>query len=254
MSSERYREEVTVPSTSSKVAVVTGASGGIGSAVVAELVRIGMHVHALALPDQHLDSLALIEGVTTHPIDVRDTLALAEILSGINADLLVNNAGIIGELTSFQSYSSKTADALIDINFKSAVHATLALLPGMVARDQGHVLFTGSIAATRPTANTAVYSATKAALHAFADGLRMDLFGTSVRVTVLAPGRVQTHLYDDALGGHDRAIDRLYSGAAALQPADIAQLVGLTVSLPTHIDVTRLEVVPTAQVYGGSQI
>jgi 3-hydroxy acid dehydrogenase / malonic semialdehyde reductase len=237
-----------------KTAVVTGASGGIGSAVVAELVRLGMSVHALALPDEHLDSLKSLDGVTTHGIDVRDTAALTGILAGIDADLLVNNAGTIGELTTFQNYSATTADALIDINFRSAVQATLAVLPGMVARNRGHILFTGSIAATRPTANTAVYSATKAALHAFADGLRMDLFGTSVRVTVLAPGRVQTRLYDETLGGHDAAVSRLYSGAASIQPAEIAQLVGIAVSLPAHIDVTRLEVVPTAQVYGGSQI
>ena len=239
---------------SPKTAVVTGASGGIGSAVVAELVRRGMAVHALALPDEHLDVLKSVQGVTTHGIDVRDTEALTAIIRGIDVDVLVNNAGTIGELTAFQNYSSATADALIDINFRSAVQATLAALPGMVARNTGHVVFTGSIAATRPTANTAVYSATKAALHAFADGLRMDLFGTSVRVTILAPGRVQTRLYDETLGGHDKAVDRLYSGAASIQPSDIAELVGIAVSLPPHIDVTRLEVVPTAQVYGGSQI
>lgn len=238
----------------SKTAVVTGASGGIGSAVVAELVRLGMNVHALALPDDQLAALGSLDGVTAHGIDVRDTAALAAIVSALEADVLVNNAGIIGELTTFQNYNPATADALIDINFKSAVQATLAVLPGMVARNRGHLVFTGSIAATRPTANTAVYSATKAALHAFADGLRMDLFGTSVRVTVLAPGRVQTHLYDEALGGHDEAVNRLYRGATAIQPSDIAQLVGMALSLPAHVDVTRLEVVPTAQVYGGSQI
>ena len=237
-----------------KTAVVTGASGGIGSAVVAELVRLGMNVHALALPDAQLSALATRTGVTAHGIDVRDTEALAKIVSNLEVDVLVNNAGIIGELTSFQNYDPTTANALIDINFKSAVQATLAVLPGMVARNRGHIVFTGSIAATRPTANTAVYLATKAALHAFADGLRMDLFGTSVRVTVLAPGRVQTHLYDAALGGHDEAVNRLYSGAAAIQPSDIAQLVGIALSLPAHVNVTRLEVVPTAQVYGGSQI
>ena len=94
----------------------------------------------------------------------------------------------------------------------------------MVQRNRGHVVFTGSIAGTRPTANSAIYSATKAALNAFADGLRLDLHGAAVRVTVLAPGRVETNLYDEAMGGHDEAVSRLYSGAAAIQPADIASL------------------------------
>ena len=106
------------------------------------------------------------------------------------------------------------------------------MLPAWSPATLGHIVFTGSIAASRPTANSAVYSATKAALHAFADGLRMDLHGTAIRITVLAPGRVETSLYDDALGGHDDAVDRLYSGATAIQPADIAALVGMALTMP----------------------
>jgi NADP-dependent 3-hydroxy acid dehydrogenase YdfG len=143
---------------------------------------------------------------------------------------------------------------LIDINLRAAVHATLALLPGMVQRNRGHIVFTGSIAGTRPTGNSAIYSATKAALNAFADGLRLDLQGAAVRVTVLAPGRVETNLYDDAMGGHDVAVSRLYSGASALQPADVAAIVGMALTMPPHVDVTRVEVVPTMQVFGGSSI
>ncbi len=156
--------------------------------------------------------------------------------------------------TPAQASSVEVADALIDINLRAALHATLTVLPGMVSRNSGHIVFTGSIAATRPTANSAVYSATKAALHAFADGLRMDLHGAGVRVTVLAPGRVETNLYDEALGGHDVAVSRLYSGAQAVQPADIAALVGVVLTMPAHVDVTRVEVIPTMQVFGGSAV
>ena len=161
---------------------------------------------------------------------MRDTAALTrtltEIVLGNEIDVLVNNAGIIGDLQPAHQSSRVVADALIDVNLRAAVHSTLAVLPGMVRRTLGHIIFTGSIAATHPTANTAVYSATKAALQAFADGLRMDLHGARVRVTVLTPGRVETNLYDEALGGHDAAVARLYSGATAVQPADIAALVG----------------------------
>jgi 3-hydroxy acid dehydrogenase/malonic semialdehyde reductase len=241
---------------SGQTALVTGASGGIGSAIVGELVRQGMRVHALALPDASLDALRALDGVVVHPVDVRDTAALTTTIAGIggDVDVVVNNAGIIGDLLPAQRSTAAVADALIDINLRAAVHTTLALLPGMVARNRGHVLFTGSIAGSRPTANTAVYSATKAALQAFADGLRMDLYGAAVRITVLAPGRVETNLYDEALGGHDTAVSRLYSGAKAVQPADVAALVGMALSMPEHVDVTRLEVVPTMQVFGGSAI
>ncbi|HEX3087204.1 MAG TPA: SDR family oxidoreductase [Ilumatobacteraceae bacterium] len=233
---------------------MTGASGGIGRAVCAELVRLGMHVHALALADAALDQLHDLDGVTTHGVDVRDTEVLAAALSGLDVDVLVNNAGTIGDLQPTQSSNTAVADALIDINLRAAVHSTMAVLPGMVQRNSGHVVFTGSIAGTRPTANSAIYSATKAALNAFADGLRMDLHGTAVRITVLAPGRVETNLYDAALGGHDAAVDRLYSGATSLQPADVAAVVGMAVTMPAHVDVTRIEVVPTGQIFGGSTI
>ena len=235
-------------------AVVTGASGGIGRAIATELVRLGMHVHALALADAALDAMRGLDGVTVHGVDVRDTAMLSTITSDLDADVLVNNAGIVGDLQPAQLSSTAVADALIDINLRAATHATLSLLPGMVRRNRGHIVFTGSIAGTRPTANSALYSATKAALNAFADGLRLDLHGTAVRVTVLAPGRVETNLYDEAMGGHDVAVDRLYSGATAIQPVDIAALVGMALTMPAHVDVTRLEVVPTGQVFGGSTI
>ena len=235
-------------------AAVTGASGGIGRAVCVELVRLGMHVDAMALPDNALDQLGEVDGVTVHGIDVRDTAALATALSGLEVDVLVNNAGIIGDLRPAQLSSIAVADSLIDINLRAAIHATIAVLPGMVQRNRGHVVFTGSIAGTRPSANSAIYSATKAALNAFADGLRMDLHGTAVRVTVLAPGRVETNLYDEALGGHDAAVTRLYSGTMALQPADVAAVVSMALTMPAHVDVTRIEVVPTGQVFGGSTI
>jgi NADP-dependent 3-hydroxy acid dehydrogenase YdfG len=175
-------------------------------------------------------------------------------MNATDVDVLVNNAGIIGDLKPAHQSTTAVSDALIDINLRAAVHATSTVLPGMVARGLGHVVFTGSIAGSRPTANSAVYSATKAALHAFADGLRMDLHGSAVRVTVLAPGRVETNLYDEALGGHEAAVARLYTGATAVQPADIAALVTMALTMPANVDVTRIEVVPTMQVFGGSAV
>jgi NADP-dependent 3-hydroxy acid dehydrogenase YdfG len=241
-----------------RTAVVTGASGGIGRAIVTELVRLGLHVHALGLADDSLEAMRGFDGITAHAVDVRRVDDLADTLATISADsdvdVLVNNAGIIGDLRPAHESTTSIADALIDINLRAAVHSTMAVLPGMVRRNLGHIVFTGSIAASRPTANGAVYSATKAALQAFADGLRMDIHGAAVRVTVLAPGRVETNLYDQALGGHEAAVARLYSGAQAVQPSDVAALVGMALAMPAHVDVTRLEVVPTMQVFGGSAI
>jgi NADP-dependent 3-hydroxy acid dehydrogenase YdfG len=240
--------------TPNSTAVVTGASGGIGRAIVAELVRLGASVHALALADDALELLRGVDNVAVHGVDVRDTQAVAAILDEIDVDVLVNNAGVIGDLRPAHESNAAMADTLIDINLRAAVHTTMCVLPGMVSRNRGHIVFTGSIAASRPTANTAVYSATKAALQAFADGLRMDLHGKAVRVTVLAPGRVETGLYDAAMGGHDEAAARLYARTTALQPGDVAAVVGMALTMPQHVDVTRVEVVPTLQVFGGSAV
>ncbi|MBK5333500.1 MAG: SDR family NAD(P)-dependent oxidoreductase, partial [Ilumatobacteraceae bacterium] len=138
-----------------QTAVVTGASGGIGRAIVDELVRLGMHVHALALPDESLDALSGLEGVNAHGVDVRDSGALISALSDLDVDVLVNNAGIIGDLKPVQLSNAAVADALIDINLRAAVQSTMAVLPGMVQRNRGHIVFTGSIAGSRPTANSA---------------------------------------------------------------------------------------------------
>lgn len=235
-------------------AIVTGGTSGIGLAIVERLTAAGYHVHALGLPDSNLDALAGRPGIEPVAIDVGDVDALRATVESIAADVVVNNAGTIGTLAPAPGFPPELVDALIDINFRAAVHATLAALPAMLARHRGHIVFTGSIAATRPTANTAVYSATKAAISAFADGLRIDLHGSGVRVTVIAPGRVETALYDAALGGHDQAAEQLYHGVEALNPGNIADLVAIAIAAPAHVDITRLEVVPTGQVYGGAMI
>jgi len=142
----------------------------------------------------------------------------------------------------------------VDVNLRAALHVTRLVLPGMIARDRGHLFFTGSIAGRRPTANTAVYSATKAAIHAFADGLRMDLHGSSIRVTTLMPGRVQTRLYDAAFGDRAAATAALYEDVEAIQPADVAAVIEAALDLPPNVDLTAVEIVPTRQVYGGSAI
>ena len=100
----------------------------------------------------------------------------------------------------------------------------------------------------------AVYAATKAAIHAFAEGLRQDLLGTAIRVTVLMPGRVQTRLYDAIYGGTAAASAALYDGFEAVQPSELAAVIEHALELPAHVDLTAIEVVPTGQVFGGSQV
>ncbi len=235
-------------------ALVTGASRGIGEAVVREFRARDMIVHAVALPEQSLYDVARETGAIAHGVDLSDTAALAAVVTDLDVDVLVNNAGILTELQPFAVTTRATIDAQIDVNLRAALHITNLVLPGMIARDRGHIFFMGSIAGKHPTPNTATYGATKAALHAFAEGLRCDLLGSSIRVTVLMPGRVQTRLYDGIFGDHDKASEALYNDFDAIQPRDIATVITNAIDLPPHVDLTTIEVLPTKQIFGGSTI
>ncbi len=237
-----------------KSALVTGASRGIGEAIVREFRARDMVVHAAALDEPALHDMARETGAIAHGIDLRDGTAIAALVADLDIDVLVNNAGILTELQPFAATNTSTIDALIDVNLRAALHVTNLVLPAMIARDRGHIFFMGSIAGKHPTPNTATYGATKAALHAFAEGLRCDLLGSSIRVTVLMPGRVQTRLYDGIFGGHDKATEALYDDFDAIQPHDIATVIASALDLPPHVDLTTIEVLPTKQIFGGSTI
>ena len=235
-------------------ALVTGASRGIGEAVVRELRQRGFAVDALALDDDDLLRVATDTGANAMPVDIRDVDALEQALRGIPFDVVVNNAGVLPQLEPFPQNSAAAIDLLVDVNLRAALHVTRIVLPGMIARDQGHLFFLGSIAGRHPTPKSAVYAATKAALHAFAEGLRADLLGSNIRVTVLMPGRVQTRLYDGVFGGNQAASAALYDDFEAVQPADVAAVIGHAIDLPANVDLTAIEILPTKQVFSGSAI
>lgn len=235
-------------------ALVTGASRGIGEGIVRGLRGRGLDVHALALDDDDLRRVAAETGAHAHGLDIRDRTALAAAIAAIPFDVVVNNAGVLPQLEPFAGNTADAIDLLVDVNLRATLHVTRLVLPGMIERDRGHLFFLGSIAGRHPTPNTAVYAATKAALHAFAEGLRGDLLGSSIRVTVLMPGRVQTRLYDDIFGSNDKATAALYDDFDAVQPADIAAVIGHALDLPASVDLTAIEILPTKQFFGGSMI
>lgn len=233
-----------------RTAVVTGATGGIGRAIVTVLRSRGLTVHAVGRNRAALADLAAETGARPIEADVRDTAAITAALAGAEVDVLVNNAGILSTREAFQAIDPTEIDAMIDINLKAPLRLTHAVLPGMVARQRGHLIFVGSIAGQAPYPASAVYGASKAGLSLFCDALRLDLLGTSVRVTEVVPGRVQTALYGSTLGG-DRANELLYDGYRPIQPDHIARIVGQIVDLPEAVDVARIEVLPTDQAIGG---
>ncbi|SAL45743.1 short-chain dehydrogenase/reductase SDR [Caballeronia cordobensis] len=234
-------------------AVVTGASSGIGRAIATRLVKDGLHVYAVGRDASALDSLAAVGNITPIALDLRDPSPLRDVFERAEIDVVVNNAGLLPAIAKFNESSPIDVDNMIDINLRAPLRLAQMALAGMIARGRGHLFFIGSSAGRFPHPNTAVYGATKAAISMFCDSLRCDLLGTKVRVTELAPGRVQTNLYRSALG-EQGANEKLYEAYRSIQPEDIAELISMALGLPEAVDVSRLEVFPTDQAPGGSQI
>ncbi|EUC13091.1 short-chain dehydrogenase/reductase SDR [Burkholderia sp. BT03] len=236
-----------------QTALVTGASSGIGRAIAQRLGNDGLKVYALGRDAKALDALASECDVTPIALDLQDTTPLRDLFARTEIDVVVNNAGLLPALAKFAESELADIDRMIDINLRAPLRLAHMALDGMIQRRRGHLFFVGSSAGRFPHPNTAVYGATKAGTSMFCDSLRCDLLGTKVRVTEIAPGRVQTSLYRTALGA-EGANEKLYDAYRSIQPENIAELIATAIALPEAVDVSRMEVFPTDQAAGGSQI
>ena len=244
------------------VVLVTGASAGFGEAFVRRFVREGSRVVATARRMDRLQALAqeLGDAVLPLQLDLQDGGAIAAAVAALPAgfadvDVLVNNAGLALGLDPVQAGDPDEWDTVIDTNCRGLVRMTRALLPGMIERGRGHVINIGSVAATYPYAGGAIYGATKAFVHQFSLDLRSDLHGTPVRVTCIEPGLVGgTEFSQVRFRGDLERAGSVYRGVEALGPDDIAETVWWTASLPAHVNINLLEVMPVAQSFAGFQI
>ena len=237
-------------------ALVTGATSGIGLACVERLVREGARVVAVGRRAERLAALAARLGAAVHPLplDVRDKVAVERALATLPApfgavDLLVNSAGMALGLEPAQRASLDDWERMIDTNCRALVHVTRLLLPGMVARDRGHVVNIGSVAGNWPYPGGNVYGATKAFVRQFSLALRSDLLGTKVRVTNVEPGMVETEFSAVRFHGDAARAAKVYEGMTPLSPADIADTVAWCVTRPPHVNVNTIEVMPVQQAF-----
>lgn len=228
-----------------KQALVTGATGGIGRAVALALRDQGHHVTALGRDPAALAALAREPGITPRAVDMTDRPALRAAVADLSPDVLVNNAGMMPPLAPFHLLEAEEIDRAVEVNLTATLALTRLLLPAMVVRGTGHIFFTGSTAGHAPFANLALYAATKSALGAFAQSLRLDLAPQGLRVTEIVAGRVETGLYRDRLPESARAA--MYAENAAVQPADVAQMLLAVLAMPPHVDVARFDILPTRQ-------
>ncbi len=233
-----------------RTALVTGASTGIGAAVVERLTKHGLRVHAIARNAAALDELAERTGAVPHAVDVTDTAALTEAVAGLPIDVLVNNAGVSrsGNILSADEWA---IDEQLAVNVGAVLHLLRLVMPGMVERDRGHIFNVSSIAAVHNIPGNTIYHATKAAVHKATRQLRMDAFGKRVRVTEIRPGRVETEIFGRLTGDMEQAYRDFYAEYDSLQPSDIADAIEYAIGTPVHVNVSSIEILPTFQVVGG---
>ncbi len=231
-------------------ALVTGASSGIGAAVVRTLAAAGWEVHAVARRSDRLEALAREIGCTPHTVDVRDGLVLERLTAELAPDVLVNNAGLGAGITGLTGASRQQVAQTVETNVTAVLDLLRLTLPGMIARRRGHVVNIGSVAGLYPLVS-AVYGASKGAVRLMSQNLRLELRGTGVRVTEICPGRVATEFYDAAVPDADER-DRLKdTGIRELAPEDVAAAILYAVSAPAHVNVSTIELQPVEQTFGG---
>jgi 3-hydroxy acid dehydrogenase/malonic semialdehyde reductase len=240
---------------------VTGASSGFGAAIARRFATAGARVIASARRAERLAGLAAELGPLVMPVtlDVRDRAAVTELVDGLPPefaaiDVLVNNAGLALGLNPAQEADLDEWEQMIDTNCKGLAYCTRAILPGMVARRRGHVINLGSIAGTYPYPGGNVYAGTKAFVHQFSLNLRSDLHGTGVRVTCVEPGMADTEFSTVRFSGDTTKADAVYAGMQPLTADDIAESVYWAATLPPHVNVNTIELMPVAQSFAPFQV
>jgi NADP-dependent 3-hydroxy acid dehydrogenase YdfG len=239
-----------MPFSDYKTALVTGASSGIGAAVVERLRAEGLEVHALARSAKVLGELAERTGCIAHAIDVTDLAGITRLTQEIDFDVLVNNAGV-DRPGSILKADAEGIDLLIDVNLRAVLHLCRLVLPGMVARDRGHVVNISSIAGAYNFNGNSTYHATKAAVSMLSRQLRIDAFGKRVRVTEVCPGRVATDIFAHVHGDSKDIREKFIDGFELPQVADIANAIAFAIAAPIAVNIGHMEITPTMQVPGG---
>ena len=242
-----------------KTALITGATAGIGAAAARRFVAGGWRVVATGRRQDRLDALATELGDAVHPLafDMRDEAAREAAIAGLpdgfaGVDLLVNNAGLALGTAPAQSAELSDWLTMIDTNIVSVVALTHRLLPKLIER-RGAVVNLSSVAATYPYTGGNVYGATKAFIRQLSLNLRSDLHGTGVRVTSIEPGMVETE-FTAVRTGSQEASDKLYAGADPMTAADIADTIWWVATLPGHLNINTLELMPVSQSFAGFQV
>jgi serine 3-dehydrogenase len=243
-----------------RTAFITGVTAGFGAAAARRFAGAGWRVIGTGRRRERLDGLSAELGDSFLPLelDMRDFEGIEAAVGALPArfrgvDLLVNNAGLAPPLEPFQESSLDPALVSIETNVVGLVALTRRLLPGLVER-KGAIINLSSVAATYPYRGGAVYGGTKAFVSQFSLDLRSDLHGTGVRVTSIEPGMAETEFTLVRTGGDQAASDNLYRGVDPMTAEDIAETIFWIATLPPHLNINVLELMPVSQSFAGFQV
>lgn len=246
--------------TSPRTALITGATAGFGRATTRKFIDNGWQVIAAGRRAERLDALRAELGDALHTacFDIRDEAAMRAALAALperfrGIDLLVNNAGLAQGTKPAQDALLSDWKTMIDTNVTALVTLTHALLPTLIAR-KGALINISSTAAIYPYTGGNVYAGSKAFVSQFSLNLRADLHGTGVRVTAIEPGMAETEFTVVRTHGDQTASDKLYAGAHPMTAEDIADTIFWVATLPPHLTINRIELMPTSQSFAGFQV
>lgn len=244
------------------IILVTGATAGFGESITRRFVQQGHKVIATGRRHERLQELKeeLGDSIITLQLDVRNRAAIEQAMEQLpsewrNIDILVNNAGLALGMEPAHKADPDDWETMIDTNNKGLVYMTRAVLPGMVERNRGHIINIGSTAGSWPYAGGNVYGATKAFVRQFSLNLRADLHKTAIRVTDIEPGLVGgTEFSNVRFKGDDGKVEKTYENANALTAEDVTEAVWWVATLPKHVNINTLEMMPVSQSFAGLSV
>ncbi len=241
-----------------KTVLITGATAGIGKAcahIFAEnnynLIITGRRNHLLQVLKSEIEQKYSVSVLALN-FDVQNKKKVSQHLENLppshkNIDVLINNAGLSLGLTPIQNGKTSDWDTMIDTNIKGLLYVTKIVANLMIANKSGHIVNLGSIAGKEVYASGNVYCATKHAVNALSQAMRIDLLPHQIKVTAIHPGAVETEFSLVRFGGDTQKAKKVYEGYQALSPLDIAQTIWFTVNTPAHVNINDLVIMPTAQ-------
>jgi 3-hydroxy acid dehydrogenase/malonic semialdehyde reductase len=243
----------------SKVVLITGASSGFGAACAKKFAEEGCGLILGARRQEKLEqlksSLSNAPSVRVFNLDVTDAASVDDLLAELGSsladiDVLINSAGLALGLEPAYAANLSDWETMVDTNIMGLLRMTRAILPGMVKKNTGHIINLGSVAGAWPYPGGNAYGGTKAFVKNFSQALRADVLGMNIRVTSIEPGMAETNFSNVRFKGDIEAASQVYAGTQPLTAADIADIIYWVTSVPSHVNINSLEVMPVCQAWG----